>query len=41
MMDNYIKTLYFRGMRSWKIEENEYLKEVFNWGEVYRYIKEL
>ncbi len=24
-----------------KLEQNEYLKEVSNWGEIYRYIKEL
>ncbi len=23
-----------------KLEQNEYLKEVSNWGEIYRYIKE-
>lgn len=34
-----IKTLYFRGIRGWDLPENEYLKEVSNWGEVYRYIK--
>ena len=24
-----------------KLEQNEYLKEVSNWGEIYRYIKEM
>ena len=24
-----------------KLEQNEYLKEVSNWGEIYRYIKEI
>ena len=38
MAENQIKTLYFRGIRGWNLEENEYLKEVSNWGEVYRYI---
>ena len=38
MAENHIKTLYFRGIRGWDLEENEYLKEVSNWGEVYRYI---
>ncbi len=38
MAENQIKTLYFRGIRGWNLEENEYLKEVSNWGEVYCYI---
>ena len=38
MAENQIKTLYFRGIRGWNLEENEYLKEVSNWGEVYRYV---
>ena len=38
MAENQIKTLYFRGIRGWDLEENEYLKEVSNWGEVYCYI---
>ena len=24
-----------------KLEQNEYLKEVNNWGEIYRYIREI
>ena len=39
LADHQIKTLYFRGIRGWDLEENEYLKEVSNWGEVYRYRK--
>ena len=39
MADCKIRTLYFRGIRGWDLEENEYLKEVNNWGEVYRTIK--
>ena len=35
---NKIKTLYFRDVNREKLEENEYLKEVNNWGEIYRYI---
>ena len=38
--DNKIKTLYFRDTNLIKLEENEYIKEVNNWGEIYRYIKE-
>lgn len=40
MIDNKIKTIYFRGMRGNDLEKSKYLKEVTNWGEVYRYIKE-
>lgn len=36
-----IKTLYFREYPNYELEENEYLKEVHNWGEVYRYIHEI
>lgn len=38
MAENKISTLYFRGMRGYDLEENEYLKEVSNWGEVYRWM---
>ncbi len=36
---NNIKTLYFRDTNLKKLEENEYIKEVNNWGDIYRYIK--
>lgn len=36
---NNIKTLYFRDVELKKLKENEYIKEVNNWGDVYRYIK--
>lgn len=39
--DNKIKTLYFRDVNREKLEENVYLKEVNNWGEIYRYIYNL
>jgi hypothetical protein len=39
--DEKIKTLYLRESASYELEENEYLKEVHNWGEIYRYIHEL
>lgn len=39
--ENKIKTLYFRDYPNYELEENEYLKEVHNWGEIYRYIYEL
>lgn len=40
LSDNGIKTLYFRNVYGNKIEENTYLKEVKNWGEIYRCIRE-
>ena len=39
LADNEVKTLYFRATNLMKLEENEYIKEVNNWGEIYRYIK--
>lgn len=38
---NGIKTIYFRDKEMKKLEQNEYLKEVSNWGEIYRFIKEM
>lgn len=40
LADNQVKTLYFRDTNLVKLEENEYIKEVNNWGEIYRYIRE-
>ena len=39
LAENKIKTLYFRDTNLMKLEENEYIKEVNNWGDVYRYIR--
>ena len=39
--DNKIKTLYFRDTNLTKLEEKDYIKEVNNWGEIYRYIKDM
>ena len=39
LAENKIKTLYFRDTNLMKLEENEYIKEVNNWGEIYRYIR--
>ena len=33
-----IRTLYFRDTNLKKLQENEYIKEVNNWGDIYRYI---
>ena len=38
---NGIKTIYFRDKEMKKLKQNRYLKEVSNWGEIYRYIKEI
>jgi len=38
--DAKIRTLYFREYPNYELKENEYLKEVHNWGEIYRYIYE-
>ena len=39
LAENRIKTLYFRDTNLIKLQENEYIKEVNNWGDIYRYIK--
>lgn len=41
LTDNNVKTLYFRDVNMVKLEENEYIKEVNNWGDIYRYFKEM
>ena len=40
LADNEVKTLYFRDTNLMKLEESNYIKEVNNWGEIYRYIKD-
>ena len=39
LADNEVKTLYFRDTNLMKLKENNYIKEVNNWGEIYRHIK--
>ena len=39
LAQNHVKTLYFRDTGLKKLEENEYITEVNNWGDIYRYIK--
>ena len=39
LADNNIKTLYFRDTNLVKLEENKYIKEVNNWGDIYRFIR--
>ena len=36
-----VRTIYFRAKDNRKLEENYYLKEVSNWPEIYRYLKEI
>lgn len=36
-----IKTIYFKDSPCFEMQENENLKTLYNWGEVYRYIKEM
>lgn len=38
LSENKIKTIYFRDKEMKKLKQNEYLKEVSNWGEIYRII---
>lgn len=38
MIENKIKVIYFRGIRGNDLEKSEYIKEVNNWGEIYRYL---
>ena len=41
LSQNGIKTLYYRDSGMIKLEENEFVKEVNNWGDIYRIIKEI
>ena len=36
-----IKTIYLKDAPSYDLEEKEYIKVLYNWGEIYRYIKEI
>ena len=36
-----IKTIYLKDAPSYDLEENEYIKVLYNWGEIYRYIQEI
>ena len=36
-----IKTIYLKDAPSYDLEKNEYIKVLYNWGEIYRYIKEI
>lgn len=41
LAQNKIKTLYFKDANLMKLEESEFVKEVNNWGDIYRYIKNI
>ena len=41
LSENHVKTLYFRDTNLVQLEENEYIKEVNNWGDIYRCIKSI
>lgn len=34
-----IKTIYLKDAPSYEIKDNEYIKTLYNWGEIYRFIK--
>lgn len=36
-----IKTIYLEDAPSYDLKESEYIKVLYNWGEIYRYIKEI
>lgn len=36
-----IKTIYLKDAPSYDLEENDYIKVLYNWGEIYRYVKEM
>lgn len=40
LVNSEIRTIYFRAKDNRKLKENYYLKEVSNWVEIYRFIKE-
>lgn len=41
LVRDHIHTIYLKDAPSFDIEENEYLKVLYNWGEIYRYIEQL
>lgn len=41
LSENEVKTLYFRDTNLKKLEENEYITEVNNWGDIYRVINNI
>lgn len=41
LSENQVKTLYFRDTNLMKLEEGKYIKEVNNWGDIYRAITQM
>ena len=41
LSENKIKTLYFRDTNLKRLEESKYIKEVNNWGDIYRYLNKI
>lgn len=39
--NSHIHTIYLKDAPSFDVQESEYLKVLYNWGEIYRYIKNL
>ena len=39
LSENNVNTLYFRDTNLKKLEENEFITEVNNWGDIYRVIR--
>ena len=39
--ENKIKTIYLKDAPSYDMEENEYLRVLYNWGEIYRYLNQM
>ena len=39
--NSHIHTIYLKDAPSFDVKENEYLKVLYNWGEIYRYINEI
>lgn len=39
--ENDIKTIYFRDSQNYNTKEGKYLKVMYNWGEIYRYINDI
>ena len=39
--DKKIKVIYLKDSPCYELEDNEYIKVLYNWGEIYRYIQEI
>ena len=38
--DRNIKTIYLKDAPSYDMEENDFVKVLYNWGEIYRYLNQ-